>query len=105
MTPLITLIPNSGTQFVDLDLDLEQLPRLSRSFWEEPVGGEASVLLRGLADDGAGMLSVVETGAVPPTEEIYSIGRNQAIEMHVNRWGAAAVLSGAAAQCERPRRL
>ena len=32
MTQLITLIPNSGVQFWDIDLDMERLPRLSRSF-------------------------------------------------------------------------
>ncbi len=33
MAPLITLIPNSGIQFWDIDLDIERLPRLTRSFW------------------------------------------------------------------------
>lgn len=37
MNPLITLIPNSGIQFWDIDLDVDALPRLTKSFWEEPI--------------------------------------------------------------------
>ena len=90
--PLITLLPNTGVQFYDVNLDLEALPRLSGTFWEERLGtaasssGSATVLLRELVDDGDGSLSVPETGFVPPPEDTYTIGRNQAFEMHLNRW-------------------
>lgn len=92
MAQVITLIPNSGVQFLDLDLDLERLPRLSRSFWEERIGTGPSaadgdrVLLRELVDDGTGTMIVRDTGAAPDLDEQYSIGRNQAIEVHLNRW-------------------
>jgi len=39
MPPLITLIPNSGIHFWDVDLDADALPRQARMFWEEPLGG------------------------------------------------------------------
>jgi len=91
--PLITLLPNTGVQFHDVELDLDALPRLTRMFWEEAFGagtraeGGQPVLLRELvADPGDGTLSVAETGALPPQDEIYPVGRNQAVEMHLNRW-------------------
>ena len=90
MTQLITLIPNSGVQFWDIDLDMERLPRLTRSFWEEPVGetqgSTGTVVLRELVADETGTLSVKTTGAVPDPDQGYTIGRNQALEMHLNKW-------------------
>ena len=32
---LTSLIPASGIQFLDLDFDVNALPRLSRPFWDE----------------------------------------------------------------------
>ena len=91
MPPLITLIPNSGVQFWDIDLDMEALPRQARTFWEEP-----------LADQGAGALAVklhelvqdAETGQmvdrltrdVPPVEETYPISARHALDLHLGRW-------------------
>ena len=92
MTQLITLIPNSGVQFWDIDLDMERLPRLSRSFWEERVGenhgsgATGTVVLRELIADETGALSVKTTGAAPDPDQAYTVGRNQALEMHLNKW-------------------
>jgi hypothetical protein len=91
MPSLITLIPNSGIQFWDLDLDIETLPRITRAFWEEPISqvpdedGHYQVVLHDLLADEEGGLKD-RTGRVPPGNEIYSIGRNQALDMHRGRW-------------------
>jgi hypothetical protein len=88
---LITLVPNSGVQFWDIPLDVEQLPRLALDFWEEPLGprdsdGLQPVALRELESDDSGVLVDRHSGQSPPFDEIYKIGRNQAIEMHAERW-------------------
>ncbi len=88
---LITLVPNSGVQFWDIPVDIEQLPRLSLDLWEEPVGaqdaeGAQPFALRVLRADDSGTLSDPVSGHAPPFDEVYKIGRNQAIEMHTDRW-------------------
>ena len=99
MPQLITLIPNSGVHFWDIDLDMEQLPRLSRSFWEEPIGdgrdrGDTrTVVLRELVSDETGTLSVKTTGAAPDSDQTYTIGRNQALEMHLNKVDRAIAMA------------
>ena len=90
--PLITLVPNTGVQFFDVPLDLETLPRITRSFWEERAGtasaasGAEAVLLRELVTDDDGNLVVKNSRAMPPPDEVYTIGRNGAFEMHAERW-------------------
>ena len=90
--PLISLVPNTGVQFFDVSLDLEALPRVTRSFWEERAGtgvaasGTQPVLLRELAPDEDGNLLVKDTRAVPVEDETYTVGRNAAFEMHMERW-------------------
>lgn len=91
MSQLITLVPNSGIQFWDIDLDMEKMPRLVRSFWEEKIGevpdesGTIPVILRPLHDEN-GILSDPVTGQIPSPDERYDIGRNQAFALHMNRW-------------------
>lgn len=91
MTRLITLIPNSGVQFWDIDLDLEKLPRLRRSFWDEPIGdqpdesGNLPLVLRELQDKD-GILVDPVSGQVPPDDQVYPIGPNQALDLHMNRF-------------------
>jgi hypothetical protein len=91
MPNLITLIPNSGIQFWDIDLDLETLPRLNRSFWEEPVSqvpdasGQYRVVLHDLIADEQGTLAD-RSRRIPPPNEVYAIRSNQAFEMHLGRW-------------------
>ncbi len=110
MSPLITLVPNSGVQFWDLDLDMDALPRQARSFWEEPLGGPpaaepaqiaSAISLRSQRDaDGAirarlhelqqdsetGQLVEALSRDTPPAEETYPISNRQALEMHLGRW-------------------
>lgn len=81
---LITLVPDTGVQFHDFDLDVEALPRLARTFWEQPSGDQH--VLRTLTEDVDGTL-LTETGESPPSDDgVYTIGRSQAFEMHVNQW-------------------
>ena len=96
MPPLITLIPNSGVQFWDLDLNVDALPRQARTFWEEPVA------VPGVVEAGSGALPVklhelvqdAESGQmverlsrdVPPAEETYPISARHALDLHLGRW-------------------
>lgn len=93
MPPLITLIPNSGVQFWDVDLDTDALPRQARTFWEEPLGGAPAedgarrVKLHELAPDpDTGQLVEALSRDAPPAEETYPISARQALEMHLGRW-------------------
>jgi hypothetical protein len=92
MAQMITLIPNSGVQFWDIDIDMEQLPRLSHDYWEERVGDRradgtsTTAILRELEADDTGTLTFKRTGALPDPDESYKIGRGQALEMHLNKW-------------------
>ena len=92
MPPLITLIPNSGIQFWDIDLDIEALPRLSRSFWEEPISnvpdenGHYPVVLHDLIEDPQQGTLADRSKRVPDPSQVYAIRTNQAIDMHLGRW-------------------
>ena len=89
--PLITLIPNSGVQFWDADIDIERLPRLSRSFWEEKLtqaraaDGSVPAVLRPLFEKD-GELIYQDGQPPPPPDDVYMIGRNQAIEFWMHNW-------------------
>ena len=85
MPPLITLIPNSGVQFWDVALDIDGLPRATRTYWEEPSGG--GVKLRELrADDETGQMVDPVSGDAPLAEDTYRIGTREAVDMHLGRW-------------------
>src|SRR3954462_9423713 len=55
--PVVSLVPHSGIQFLDLALDIDVLPKTTRSFWEERIAGQPGsegkipVLLRVLQFD------------------------------------------------------
>jgi len=93
MPPLITLIPNSGIHFWDVDLDMDALPRQARTFWEEPLGGPPDkhgavrARLHELQPDPeTGQPVDPLTRDVPPPDETYPISARQAVEMHLGRW-------------------
>ena len=50
---LISLVPSSGIQFVDIDFDIDRLPRGSRSYWEEMLREQQTIAesLKDLADE------------------------------------------------------
>ncbi|MFN7634524.1 MAG: virulence factor SrfB, partial [Acetobacteraceae bacterium] len=89
---LVTLVPRSGIQFLDLDLAIEALPRTPSVFWEEMLPGTAvepgksPVVLRVLEPDADGALSDPVTRQTPPENETYAIGRAQALEPFLRRW-------------------
>ncbi|HEY0181286.1 MAG TPA: virulence factor SrfB [Rhodopila sp.] len=93
MRPLITLVPNSAVQFWDTVLDVGRLPGQRRNFWEERISeipdasGSFPVQLHALVEDEA-TRELIEpaTGRMPPPEDIYAIGTNQAIEPFLNQW-------------------
>ncbi len=89
---IISLVPQTGLQFVDIRFNLDRLPRAPRSFWEQPLpsGAEGTskglVNLRRLTEGGDGSLLDPISGQTPPDMEIYQIGRGQALESALGRW-------------------
>jgi hypothetical protein len=88
---LITLVPQSGIQFLDLPLALDRLPRTTLYFHEqrlpgEPEPGRMPVALRRLLPDEDGRLRDPETGREVPAEDGYAIGRPLAAETFMGRW-------------------
>ena len=88
---IVSLIPQSGLQFIDLRFAAERLPRAPRVFWEQPLPPGATappglVNLRQLTTDPTGTLLDPVSGRTPPDEETYAIGRNQAMEPFLGRW-------------------
>ena len=93
MLDLITLVPNTAIQFVDLDLAQERLANRRRVYWEEPFAeaptrpGEQQVVLRELTSDlETGELVDPRTGRAPPADEVYAVGRSQALEPFLEKW-------------------
>jgi hypothetical protein len=89
---LISLVPRSGIQFLDIDFDVDRLPRAARAFWEERLPetadaeGRAPVVLRALEADAEGRFADPVTRQLPPEEEVYQIGRAQAFEPFLDKW-------------------
>jgi hypothetical protein len=92
MTALITLIPNSGLHFWDVDIDLDTLPRLVRYYWEERLSdvpdetGKVPVLLHELSADDNGEVVDPQSGLRPPEEETYGISVPKALEPFLAKW-------------------
>jgi hypothetical protein len=92
--PVITLIPNCGILFWDIDLDLGQdrLDRLSRAFWEDPLSdgpdarGRIPVALRELVRGEDGFLVDPATGQIPPEEQTYIVNAARALEPFLGKW-------------------
>lgn len=88
---LVSLVPQSGIQFLDIAFSAERLPRTTMSFWEEPLPPGADpnrglVSLRVLQADENGELLDPVSGTSPPPEDVYQVGRNQALDPFVRRW-------------------
>ncbi|MCO6417502.1 virulence factor SrfB [Siccirubricoccus sp. KC 17139] len=92
MTKLITLMPNSGIHFWDVDFDLDALPRLSRRFWEEKLSdvpdetGEVPVALRELVANEEGEFVDPVSLHQPVEEECYSVNVARALEPFLAKW-------------------
>ncbi|WP_114377907.1 virulence factor SrfB [Elioraea thermophila] len=90
-TDLLSLVPQSGLQFVVRPFDEARLPRLTRAFWEEVEdqgpGAQPHVILRPLATDEAdGSYHDPLTGACPPEDRVYQINTARALEPFLERW-------------------
>jgi len=89
---IISLVPQTGLQFIDIRFNLDRLPRAPRSFWEQPLPPGADpasaglVNLRRLTESGEGALLDPISGRSPPDDEIYQVGRGQALEFILGRW-------------------
>ena len=89
---LTSLIPASGIQFLDVDFDVNALPRISRPFWDErpmhlrDAAGDQQVLLRVLEQTEAGELFDPVGRSHPPEEEVYRVSRTQALEPFLGQW-------------------
>jgi hypothetical protein len=97
--PVVSLVPQSGIQFLDFELDIDTLPKTTRSFWEERIGsqvdseGKVPVLLRVLQfDEQANALVDPVTGQHPPESEIYQFNRVRGLEPHLDKWVPVPVL-------------
>ena len=87
----ITLIPNSGIHFWDIELDLDALPKISRCFWEEKLAegtgqGEIPVALRELTTDENGEWVDPVTLSRPGEEEYYTLNVARALEPFLSKW-------------------
>lgn len=89
---LHSLIPASGIQFLDVDFDINALPRISRPFWDEKpmhlrdANGDQQVLLRALEQSDEGELFDPVGRQHPPEDEVYRITRTQALEPFLGQW-------------------
>lgn len=90
---LISIVPNSGLQFVDRRFNLDALPVRDCPFWEEVVGrepdenGRLPVVLRPLTqDERTRELVDPATGQTPPEEEVYKLNRVKGLEVFLDKW-------------------
>lgn len=89
---IVTLVPQSGIQFLDLRFDPAKLGNETRYFWEQPLppgaaGTDAALVsLRALVMDEAGQLVDPETKIAPPEDETYPVARQRALEPFLGQW-------------------
>lgn len=89
---IVTLVPHSGIQFLDLRFDPAKLGNETRYFWEQPLppgatGTDAALVnLRPLAMDEHGMLVDPETRIAPPEDETYPVARQRALDPFLGQW-------------------
>jgi hypothetical protein len=89
---IVTLVPQSGIQFLDLRFNIEALDKETRQFWEQPLApGQydprgALVNLKQLARDEQGRWIDPATGIEPNEDETYPISRPKAFEAFLNQW-------------------
>ena len=92
--PLISLIPNSGIQFMDFAFDVDKTPKLTKSFWEEEhrdqvdAEGNTPVTLRNLRErEDDGELYDPVTEALPdPQDQQYNLNKLKGFEVFLNKW-------------------
>lgn len=90
----VSLIPNSGLQFIDLRFDIDKTPKLSRAFWEERLegqppdaNGKIPVNLHCLRpDERSGELRDSSTGQPAPELEVYTLNKAKGLEPFLGKW-------------------
>lgn len=91
MARIITLIPDSGIQFWSVNLSVAQLKNIRCWFWEERDGvyddGTPRYVLHALKEDPeTGVLRDIQTGQVPPENQIYDISWKAVVQMFCQQW-------------------
>lgn len=91
MSRIITLIPNSGIQFWSIKIPVAQLKNMHCWFWEERNGeyedGTPRYILHSLKEDSeTGNLKDVQSGQIPPENQIYEISWKSMAETFLHQW-------------------
>ena len=96
---VLSLIPHSGIQFLDFGFDFDRVPKITRSFWEEPQpdqqteDGRIPVALRSLRPEPeTGELIDPLTNRAPDPQDTYSFNKVRALEVFLNKWVPVPVL-------------
>lgn len=90
----ISLIPNSGLQFIDFTFNIDKIAKINRVFWEEQIlnappdeNGKIPVNLRCLyPDEKSGELRDPVTGATPAESETYALNKQRGLEPFLGKW-------------------
>ena len=91
MSRIITLIPDSGIQFWSIKIPVAQLKNVHCWFWEERNGeyddGTPRYILHSLREDPeTGVLRDVQSGQVPPENQIYEVSWKGMMQMFLHQW-------------------
>lgn len=91
MSRIITLIPDSGIQFWSIKIPVTQLKNVHCWFWEERNGeyddGTPRYILHSLREDPeTGVLRDVQSGQVPPENQIYEVSWKGMMQMFLHQW-------------------
>ena len=97
--PVVSLVPNSGLQFLDFAFDIDRTPKLNRTFWEEQqvdqktADGIVPVALRSLRPHpDTGELFDPVSERAPDPEETYSLNKVKGLEPFLAKWVPVPVL-------------
>lgn len=88
---IVSLVPQSGIQFIDVRFPVDRMPKTTSAFWEQPLPADQTanepnlVNLRVLKDLNGVLVDPV-SGQSPPDDEIYQVGRPQALQPFLQRW-------------------
>lgn len=90
----ISLIPNSGLQFLDFAFDPAAVGRLSMNFREVPGDTDRQWVLRPLEEtpDGDGLFDPVDQLRLSDRDEFYTVDKTQALAPFLDQWVPVPVL-------------
>ena len=97
--PVVSLMPNSGLQFLDFAFDIDRTPKLTRSFWEDQQvaekteDGRVPVALRCLRPHPTtGELYDPVSDRAPDPEETYTLNKARGLEVFLEKWVPVPIL-------------